>query len=296
MMHRLLLAAIVLVAAAAPAAAQCLPPLLPPEEPFECRERYPSWTGEMASFGVNALLGGLSAGILQELKDGSFRDGFLDGLLGGAVIYGGKRISAERFGGAGLVGRQVAAVGASIVRNSGEGRSRLEQVRLPVGPVWLHLQSSAPRVRATIDVYTAGWMLRAIAEPALSFHTGMSVSAGALVFVTDNQVILSGTDTTHALGIAEAGVLLIADIPAFGRQFARRTFEHERVHVLQMDQIFLTITDPIEDAAVDQLPYVRRLNRYVELNMSSLLLRLLNGQIPKHLDRPWETEAIFFSR
>jgi hypothetical protein len=235
--------------------------------------------------------------VLQKLKKQSFGDAFLRGLAGGAVIYGGKRIAAERFGGAGLVGREVAALGSSMVRNIGDGRGMLEEVALPVGPVWLYLQSSAPRVRARIDAYSTAWMMYAIQRAELDFDAGRSLSAGALVFVTNNQIIVSaGSDTAHASGVVEGGVMLLADVPAFGREYSRRTFEHERIHVLQMDQVFRTITDPVENELVGRVPYLRKLNSYLELNLSSPLFRIINERIPKHLDRPWETEAIFFSR
>ncbi|HUF49607.1 MAG TPA: hypothetical protein VMN60_02160 [Longimicrobiales bacterium] len=295
-MRRTLLLAAVLAALASRAAAQCLPPLLPPDDQPPCLERYPSWTGEAAALGVNALLGGVSAGVMQKFRGGSFSDAFLRGLAGGAVIYGGKRVSSERFGGAGLVGREVAAVGASMVRNAGEGRGVLEQIALPVGPVRLYVQASAPRVRVRVDASTTVWLLWAIHSPDVHFDAGMTLSAGAPVFLTRNQIIVTDGDTTHATGIAEPGILFLADVPVFGREFARRTFEHERIHVIQMDQVFFTMTDPVEDAALARLPYVRRLGDYIDINLSSLLLGLIGARIPRHLDRPWETEAIFFSR
>src|SRR5512133_49653 len=103
-----LLALCLLALAPAILSAQCLPTPIPPDEAPPCTQRYPHWAGELASIGGNALLGGLSAGIMQELRGGSFRSGFTRGALGGTAIYVGKRIDAERFEGAGLLGRQVA--------------------------------------------------------------------------------------------------------------------------------------------------------------------------------------------
>jgi hypothetical protein len=146
-------------------------------------------------------------------------------------------------------------------------------------------------------VYSTAWMLWAIQRDELHLDGAMSLSAGIPVFRTDNQLLVtSRRDTAHAAGIAEGGVVLIADVPAYGREFARRAFEHERIHIIQMDQVFRTITDPVENAVVDRVPYVRRLNNYFELNLSAPLFSLINDRIPKHLERPWETEAIFFSR
>lgn len=277
------------------AAAQCLPPAVPPEEAGPCTLRYPSWTGEVASLGANALLGGVTAGLQRMWNGGSFADGFVRGAAGGAVIYGGKRIAVERFGGAGLVGREVASVGASMVRNAGDNIGMFDRVILPVGPTRVYLGRGGT-VSVKADLMALGWLVYAITEDELSWDPAMSLSAGVPVFLTDNRVIRADSDSSHAGGIAEPGVLMISDVPAFGRDFARRVFEHERVHVLQFDHIFLTITDPVEDAALDQVPYLRRLNRWFDINLSSELIRFLNGRIPEHLERPWETEAIFLSR
>ena len=247
--------------------------------------------------GGNALLGGVSAGIVHRLRGGSFGDAFLKGVAGGAVIYGGKRIAVERFGGAGLVGREVASVGASMVRNAAEGRGALELVVLPVGPVRLYLQNAQPHVRVRADLTATAWLLYAITEPELGFDFAMSVSAGTPVFTTANRTILSGHQgEDEALGVMEGGLLFLSDVPAFGRENYRRVFEHERIHVLQADQIFLTMTGPAEDRALRAIPGLRRLAPYIDINLSTHLMRALNDAIPAYLDRPWETEAIFMSR
>jgi hypothetical protein len=292
-----LLAVVLLLALAQrPVAAQCLPPLIPPDQAPPCTESYPSWTGELAALGANAVLGGVSAGVMQRLHGGSFSDGFLRGLAGGAVIYGGKRVAVERFGGAGLVGRQVAAVGGSMIRNAGEGRGTLEQIVLPVGPVRLYVQGAAPRVRVRADAFTIGWLLYSLYEPELRLDAGKSLSAGVPVFLTSDRIIVEGGDTAHAGGLAVPGIIMLADVAAFGRDFARRTFEHERIHALQMDQVFLTITDPVEDQVLSRIPGLRRLEPWLDINLSAQFMSLVNSGIPKHLNRPWETEAIFFSR
>jgi hypothetical protein len=296
MMRAAIVVAAITLALPLGAAAQCLPSLSPPESAAECRERYPTWTGEMAAVGANALLGGISGGVLQELRGGSFRDGFLRGLAGGAVIYAGKRVAVERFGGAGLVGRQVVSVGASMVRNAGEGRGTFELIMLPLGPVRLYVQQSHPRVRVRADMHSLVWTVWAVSESELDFDAAKSLSAGAPVFRTEDRVIIANDDSTHAGGVVGSGVILLSDVPAFGRDFARRVFEHERAHVLQMDQIFYTITDPFEDFVLERIPGLRRAEPWIDINLADPLMRFLNGRIPKHLERPWETEAIYLSR
>lgn len=79
------------------------------------------WVGEVTFASANALLAGLSAGLLQVIRKGSFKHGFATGALGGAVVYTGRRLAVEDFWGAGLMGRQISAVGSSLTRNAGDG-------------------------------------------------------------------------------------------------------------------------------------------------------------------------------
>jgi hypothetical protein len=279
-----------------PAAAQCLPSTIPPEEAPACREHYPTWAGELASFGANALLGGLASGIMQELRGGSFRNGFTRGFLGGSVIYVGKRLAVERFEGAGLLGRQVGAVGGSMVRNAGEGVGALERLYLPLGVARLEVHTPTRRVQLTPDLTAIGWTVWAITQRELEFDRSASFSAGTPVFRTDNQVLVARGDTTHSAGITNSGVIYIAGIPSLGPVVSRKQLEHERMHVLQEDQLFITITDPVEELLVEQLPYLGRWAGRADINLASELMRVLIRWFPKHLERPWEAEAIFHSR
>lgn len=296
MMRRSCLALLLLLLLPVAANAQCVPAPLPPDAAPPCTAKYPSWTGELAVLGGNALLGGLSGGILRRVQGGSFREGFVYGVAGGAVIYAGKRIAVERFGGAGLVGREVAAVGASMVRNAGESRDPFERVTLPIGPTWLVLQRTAPRVRLRADLFAAGYTIWAATQPELRFDFGRSLSAGTPVFRARDRLLLVNGDSTHASGVVGGGVIMLADMPQFGRRFDRHVFEHERVHVLQMDQLFLTVTGPVEDRIMARVPGIRILHPYIDVNLGGELMRRLGGAWDDHLRRPWETEAIFLSR
>lgn len=250
----------------------------------------------MASLGGNALLGGLASGIMQELKGGSFRSGFTRGALGGAGIYLGKRIAVERFDGAGLLGRQVAAVGGSVVRNAGEGRPVLERLWLPLGVARLEVHTPTRRLQLTPDITALSYTLWAVSERQLELDWKESISAGTPVFATDNKVLIVNGDSTHAAGVTNSGVIYFADVAGLGPVVQRRQLEHERVHVLQQDQLFLTITDPIEELLLRQVPYVGRWSTRVDINLATELLSRLGSWFPDYLERPWETEAIFHSR
>jgi hypothetical protein len=293
---------LLLLVVAPPLGAQHLCPPGPPgigEEP--CPLDAPRWTGELAVLGANAVLGGVTAGLAQRLAGGSFRDGFTRGFVGGSVVYAGKRVAVERFGGAGLLGRELAAVGTSIVDNAAAGRGTLEQLVLPVfiGRVYIDTgigSARPPRLTPRLDALATFWTAYGFIESELSFDTRATLSSGTPVFRTDNREMVLGGDSAHAAGLALAGVIYLAEIPAWGRAWRERAFAHERVHALQMDQIFLKWTRPAERALIERLPRAGGVLRFVDLNLSSELLRGLALLFPDHIDRPWELEAFYLAR
>lgn len=273
-----------------PAAGQAVEPPLDP----------PGWVGEVAGLGVNTLLGGMTAGLIQLAHGGSFQDGFARGSLGGALIFGGKRIAVERFAGAGLLGREVAAIGTSIVRNASDARPSLESVMLPLGPIRLYLldTDAGLRVRPKLDLVTTLATGYAIAVPELEWDAADSWSAGAPVFrVKDRLIRGRGDEETveeiGASGITRAGTIYLSDVP--GLDYAE-DFAHERVHVIQYDHFFWTWTSPAEQWLLTRLPGGSHLGRYVDLNLSPLVTSGLSLAFKRYQHRPWELEAEFLAR
>lgn len=254
----------------------------------------PAWAGDLAALGGNALFGGLTAGVAQALRGGSFQDGFTRGALGGGVIYVGKRLAVQRFGGAGLLGREVAAVGTSVVRNAAEDRPSLSRLMLPLGPVRLYVEprGTSP-IRARVDLLSLAWTGYAALTPELNWDAGATLSAGAPVFRVRDRLIVSRGDTSEAAGKAVAGVVLLGDI---GRVDVEANFAHERVHVLQHDQIFFVWSDPLEEWAVRRLPGGAVLNRYVDLGLSGIFTAALAEIFTDYHTRPTEAEAAFLMR
>jgi len=254
----------------------------------------PRWAGELAAISANGLIGGLTAGVMRHFRGGSFQDGFVRGLLGGVASWAGKHVAARRFDGAGLIGREVSAVGASMVRNAGEARPLLDRLLLPVGPVWLEVGGPA-HVHARLDVAAAAWLFYAVAEPELDVDAGASLSSGTFVFRTRGKLLRKrGAD--EFAGTAAAGIIFLADVPAYGETYAKRAAAHERVHVLQEDQLAILWTDPLAHWAADRIGLPPAVNRFLLYNASTELVGLLGGLIPKYRERPWELEATFFAR
>jgi hypothetical protein len=286
---RLLLCGAALLPLAPPAAGQAIEPPLDP----------PRWVGDAAGLGVNALLGGLTAGLMQSARGGSFQDGFARGMLGGAVIYAGKRVAVERFAGAGLLGREVAAVGVSVVRNAAEARPSLERLMLPLGPVRLYVHTDGGlRVRPKLDAATLLAAGFAAAAPELEWDAGDSWSTGAPVFRVEDLLIRGRADEENpteigASGITRAGAIYLSDVP--GLDYAE-DFAHERVHLIQNDQFFWMWTAPAEEWLLERIPGGERVGRYLDLNLSPLVTRGLSLTFRNYERRPWELEAEFLAR
>lgn len=256
----------------------------------------PGWVAPFSLTAANALINGLTAGIAQELRGGSFRDGFTRGALGGAIVYAGKRLAVEDFDGAGLLGREVAAVGGSIVRNASDGIGTFDRLVLPVGLARVYWQRGPQRsLQLKFDPVAIGWTIYGIVEPELEINFERTLSAGTPVFQTNDKIISVGDDN-HAGGIAESGVIFLSNVSQWGDPFLQRAFAHERVHVLQTDNIFLNWIEPQDDRLLRLLPGGSAINRWMDVNVSTEIMRLLANAFDRHRDRPWEVEAIYLTR
>jgi len=251
----LVVAAVLFTALASPAAGQT----------DEGRWTAPRWTGDLTFLGVNTLVGGLTGGVLQRLDGGSFRDGFTRGSLGGAVAYAGRRVSADRYFGAGLLGRQVSAVGVSMVRNASRGTGVLDELVFPLGPVRFYVDRSEgwtlhPRV-VLADVLTVAVVA---SRSETRFDTYRSASAGAPVFWTPGRRVVSDPEDVN--GMVQMGTILLSDVPD---STLRHTFPHERVHVLQYDLQALAWSEPLEAWLLGRWDLAERLSRYVDVGVAA---------------------------
>jgi hypothetical protein len=279
------------------AARQCFDGGFNDETDFPCRFRAPRWSGELASLGANALIGALTAGLTRELRGASFGDALVSGALGGVITYAGKRVAVERFDGAGLLGRHIAAVGSSATRNAGAGLPALRHLTLPLGPVWLDIvRDEGTRFAARVDPAALGWIVYGVVESELDLDVGETLSSGGAVFRTRGKMLSFGNDSVHASGVSNAGVVFLAEVEAFGPERRRRTEAHERVHVLQEDQFAILWTAPLAEWAMRRTSLLAPLAPRVAVNVSTELLRLLAPLFDTHEDRPWELEAIFHAR
>jgi hypothetical protein len=257
----------------------------------------PKWVGQFTALSANAVLGGVTAGVIQELRGGSFKDGFTRGALGGSVVYAGKFVAAKRFFGAGLLGREVGSIGASMVRNASDRIGTFDRLILPAGFARVYWNRVNHNVNVKVDVYAVGYAAYGFIEDELDFDAHESLSGGTLVFNTRNKVInLGGAQEHHAAGITENGIVFRSNVAGWGEDFLQRALAHERVHMVQMDQLYVTLNDYGNDWVFSKLGYARFLTNHIELNATTEFLKLLAQVISKHADRPWEIEAIYLTR
>lgn len=236
---------------------------------------------------ANAALGALTAGVGRWMKGESIREGVGVGLAGGTLGYVGRRIAVQDFGGAGLLGRQVNALGTSLVANAAAARPALSRLDFPIGPVVLRFEPErgplpAPRVRA----WDAAWMISGLLDSRLELDAAESLSAGAPVFHAPAHVL-----EERAYGKYIGGVIIL---PMNQRP---STLAHERVHVLQFDQIHGYWGAPLEGWAASALPGEIASPSWVEGGVAApLMLWLLGEGLSLDPDnRPWEAEADFLA-
>jgi hypothetical protein len=257
--------------------------------------RYPPWVGHFTVLSANAMLGGLTAGIFQRLRGGSFRDGFARGVLGGSIVFIGKELASARFYGAGLAGREVGAVGASVIANASEGRPSLDRFGFPIGPVQLLVRTTgAPRVTARVDLIPLAALAYGLSQKQLRFDAGASLSAGTPVFRAPGLLFRrSWADESRSTGLELAGTVWLSDVPRYGQRYARAVFAHERVHVIQTDALGMTLTEPLEAWLEDRTIAGSWASRHLGLDLGDVLLSGLDLVVHGHDSRPWEMEANF---
>lgn len=85
----------------------------------------PAWAVDAGLAGANGLVAGTLVTLMRwargEPLTDAFRGGFAEGALAGVAAYGGKRVAAARFTGAGLIGRQLHGAAVSGSRSVAEG-------------------------------------------------------------------------------------------------------------------------------------------------------------------------------
>jgi len=177
---------------------------------------------------INMAIGGLTSGIIQTVAGRSFWKGFAKGSAGGALVYGGKCLIAQRSSLGYWLGREVVAVGSSVVRNASAGRGTFDELVLPVGPIWIYRDNKAGTQIAKVDVSQAIIATYFASQPRATFKAWKSFWSGGLIF----------DDSTADTSVEAAGVIRLTD-GTYDDVLA-----HETVHVAQDEFMSIAWSDP----------------------------------------------------
>jgi hypothetical protein len=230
----------------------------------------PNSVGVTASFGINVLIGGVTAATRAWLEGHDPARAFAYGAIGGAVHFGAKLIGP----GAALVGPAVGATGTSIVVNAGRGVSPFDELYLPVGPVRLRFTPRAPRkVRVAFHAHNAVVLAGNLARDGLVMDWARTGSSGTFVLRSDNRHIVSGGREVE--GLANASVIVMSDFAADPDQTER----HEVVHVHQYWFIDEAVGRPIEEYLRRAIPGARRIPRWLELGVVPPALAIIERSL-----------------
>ena len=218
-----------------------------------------SFSQHVTMLAINSLLGGVSAGVVRLAKgdpiSNAFVDGFFRGAFGGGLTYAGKGVASRTFSGAGLLGRQIAALGVSTTANAADGIEFFDRVVFPLGPL--------PDDATLQDIYAARADAKARAR-AMGTSVAGATTAGGATFVS----------------------YLAPD---------ERVLAHERVHTIQFDFLVGAVGDQIDTWAMERVPGVDRwlkINLVPALfgGINQVIFTQMN-----YNSLPWEREAALLS-
>jgi len=244
-----------------------------------------------AHLAINGALGGFSAAMFALARGKNPWRAALVGFGGGVAMGAGKQIAGQRFDGAGLLGRQFAALGTSFVRSASEDTM---VVMLPVGPMVFEIRPGAvDRVRPRVNLVATTTMLYYIIRADTRFDVGATVSSGAPVFRFPTETV--STRDGIIFGRMDFGTIVLGANPSILDEQRRMTLPHESIHIVQYDFLEQALSLPPERAILRKLGLGEGFLRHVDVGAISVMLA---GVLQMHMDyedRPWEREAVILT-
>jgi hypothetical protein len=217
----------------------------------------------MAVFGTNVLLGGLTAAARALVDGHDPARAFAFGALGGAVHFAGKHVGPVSGFPGGIPGVVLSATGTAVVSNAGRGAGLLDELYVPVGPVRVRITPRAPRkVYLAINVFETGILARSLARDGMAVDWDLSASTGTFAFVTRNRHIRM-PDGELVQGVASAPTIVVSTFSTD----QSRTVRHEFVHVQQQWFLDEAWGRPIERYLRARIPGGARIPRWLEIGV-----------------------------
>ena len=244
-----------------------------------------------AHLAVNGALGGFSAAMFALARGKNPWRAALMGFGGGVVMGAGKQVAGRRFDGAGLLGRQLAALGTSVVRSASEDTTVLI---VPVGPMTFEVRpAAADHVRPRVNLVSTATLLYYVIRDDTRIDVRASLSAGAPVFRFPTETVT--TRDGIIFGRMDFGTIVLGATPSVLGAQRRMTLPHEAIHVVQYDFLDQALSLPPERAILRKLGLGDGFLRHVDLGAISVMLA---GVLQMHMDyedRPWERESVILT-
>lgn len=216
--------------------------------PASAQHQGPDAAGHVALLSANAMVGAVAAGVAAWTRGEDVSRAFLLGAAGGSLGYAGKVTATADFTGAPIAGRQLAAVGHSMIGNAGEGRGALSEVWLPASPFRVKLPDEERGWSLQLDLMDLTMLLYGVLTPELDFDAALALRQGTPVFVATDRAIRV-KDTGYVGGFALSGTIVVSGAVPAGVQ-RRSVLAHEMVHIIQNDFAKVAISYPVERFAV----------------------------------------------
>jgi hypothetical protein len=289
------------LAVTSPAQGQNVPvPGNPPVPPLRGAVGRQNADAAIGMLAVNAGIGALTATISHMMASDRPRRSRLGsagwGAAGGSLTFAGKWIASGKASHGGLAGRQVAAIGSSIVRGASSGGSPLSELVFPLGPLRVYASplgsrdssgaAQRRRIRVKLDLPGAVGIVNELRLQDSRLDWGESLRSGAPVFITESWPSWSEARTgSQFLGT----IRVTSDRSA--RDIVRR---HELVHVLQYDQRHIQWGAAFDAAGLRLIDGGAAIGRWVDPGFVEIPWGLLSSRID-HAQRPWEKEAFLLT-
>lgn len=236
---------------------------------------------EVSFFMVNGVVGAVTAGVAAVLGGEDFSEALSGGALGGALVYAGKRAAMFTFPGSGLLGRQVAGVGGSVVRNAGQGRALWGALTLPLPLVRIDVDPRALRITAArLDLSETVALAYSVSREDLSLDWSASLDSGAPVLDSSEPLVGAGGHDAH--GMMRYGVIIVdrtslnpshhvsgSERSSSWEAQYHRVRRHELTHVLQRDFAHRAAAGVLEEWLIRWLPGADGWQRGVEIGLAS---------------------------
>ena len=234
-------------------------------------------------FALNAALGGITAGIARAAQDESPWGAIVRGSAGGIVVFAGKSIAARTRNGT-IIGRPLAALGESEIRNASAGARLLDEFVIPYGPVRVYLTRDNWKPQPRLDLSTVGAATYFLmVKDGARFDPRRSFRYGAIV------IAHSGLGDLQS-----AGVILLNPWNAEALPW-KNARGHESVHLVQADFVSAVWNEPLETWILSSLPSGKSIHRNFDFGVLNILWTAMNHLIP-YGNRPWEQEAYLLTK